>query len=415
MRAERTACSATTTPGASASGSATTATGWAGSAETTGAPAPRAATRSASPPARLAASTGPTRWRPRCATAWASRRSADPRRDLRPGLRQVGARDREELEPGRAHPRAQPPDDGPVRVAGRELVQAGLVLPDRERPERLPGQARVQRVADQPGGLPELAADPRGVAQEAGNEAVGLQRQPRRHRDVLALRVDRLALQPGQGGHRDPPSVIESIHWKDNLSTGKIATMISDMAPGSRPYHHGNLGPALVSAAIGEIEASGPAAMSLRAVARRAGVTHAAATYHFGDRAGLLTAVAAEGYRLLTDALREALQTSGSFLEVGVAYVRFAVTHRAHFEVMYRPELYHPDDPEIRRARAGAAVLLYGTASPDAGQLAAGAAAWSLVHGLATLWLNGNLPEQLGHDPEEITRIVAPHLDIGRP
>ena len=56
----------------------------------------------------------------------------------------------------------------------------------------------------------------------------------------------------------------------------------------------------------------------------------------------------------------------------------------------------------------------YGTASPDAGQLAAGAAAWSLVHGLATLWLNGNLPEALGHDPEEITRIVAPHLDVGR-
>ena len=69
------------------------------------------------------------------------------------------------------------------------------------------GQAGVQRVADQPGGLGELAADLHGVAQEAGNEAVGLQRQPRRHRDVLALRVDRLALQPGQGGHRESPSV----------------------------------------------------------------------------------------------------------------------------------------------------------------------------------------------------------------
>jgi hypothetical protein len=97
---------------------------------------------------------------------------------------------------------------------------------------------------------------------------------------------------------------------------------------------------------------------------------------------------------------------------VGVAYVRFAVSHRAHFEVMYRPELYRPDDAEVRQARAAAAVLLYGTASPDAGQLAAGAAAWSLVHGLATLWLNGNLPEQLGTDPEDITRIVAPYLRI---
>jgi AcrR family transcriptional regulator len=186
--------------------------------------------------------------------------------------------------------------------------------------------------------------------------------------------------------------------------------MVSGMAPASRPYHHGNLRPALVSAAIGEIEESGPAAMSLRAVARRAGVTHAAATYHFGDRAGLLTAVAAEGYRLLTDALREALQTRGSFLELGVAYVGFAVTHRAHFEVMYRPELYHRDDAELGRAQAAAATLLYGTGQIDRERMAYGVAAWSIVHGLATLWLNGNLPAQLGDDPEEITRVVAANL-----
>jgi hypothetical protein len=77
---------------------------------------------------------------------------------------------------------------------------------------------------------------------------------------------------------------------------------------------------------------------------------------------------------------------------------------------MYRPELYRPDDADVREARAATAVLLYGSASPDSGRLAAGVAAWSLVHGLATLWLNGNLPERLGHDPEEITRVVAPHL-----
>ena len=182
------------------------------------------------------------------------------------------------------------------------------------------------------------------------------------------------------------------------------------MASGSRPYHHGNLRPALISAAIGELEESGPAAMSLRAVARRAGVSHAAATYHFGDRAGLLTAVAAEGYRLLAEALRGAQDTRGSFLEVGVAYVRFAVTHRAHFEVMYRPELYHREDAELGRAREAAATLLYGTGEITPERMAYGVAAWSIVHGLATLWLNGNLPAQLGDDPEEITRVVAAHL-----
>src|SRR5215475_10830299 len=178
----------------------------------------------------------------------------------------------------------------------------------------------------------------------------------------------------------------------------------------ARPYHHGDLRPALLRTAVEAIGQVGPAAMSLREVARRAGVSHAAAAYHFGDKAGLLTAVAAQGYRMLTEELRNARDSGRGFLEVGVAYVRFAVGHRAHFEVMYRPELYRPDDAEIREARAGAAVLLYGTESPDAGQLAAGAAAWSLVHGLATLWLNGNLPEQLGHDPEEITRRIARYL-----
>ena len=178
----------------------------------------------------------------------------------------------------------------------------------------------------------------------------------------------------------------------------------------ARPYHHGDLRAALLRAAVDAIGQAGPAGMSLRDVARRAGVSHAAAAYHFGDKAGLLTAVAVQGYRMLTQELQNARDSGRGFLEVGVAYVRFAVSHRAHFEVMYRPELYRPDDAEVREARAGAAVLLYGTASPDAGQLAAGAAAWSLVHGLATLWLNGNLPPQLGTDPEEITRRVAPYL-----
>jgi AcrR family transcriptional regulator len=180
----------------------------------------------------------------------------------------------------------------------------------------------------------------------------------------------------------------------------------------ARPYHHGDLRPALLRAAVEAIGQTGPAAMSMREVARRAGVSHAAAAYHFGDKAGLLTAVAAQGYRTLTGKLRDARDADRGFLEVGVAYVRFAVTHRAHFEVMYRPELYRPDDPEVRQARAAAAVFLYGTDSPDVAQLAAGAAAWSLVHGLATLWLNRNLPAQLGDDPEQITRLIAPYLSI---
>jgi AcrR family transcriptional regulator len=182
----------------------------------------------------------------------------------------------------------------------------------------------------------------------------------------------------------------------------------------TRPYHHGDLRRALVDAAVATIEEVGPAAMSLREVARRAGVTHPAALYHFGDKAGLLTAVAVQGYRLLGETLREAYQTTGSFLEVGVAYVRFAVSHRAYFEVMYRPELYDPTDEDVRHASSAAALVLYGTSNPDLEQMNDGVAAWALVHGIATLWINGNLPRQLGDDPERVARMVASHLRTSR-
>ena len=181
----------------------------------------------------------------------------------------------------------------------------------------------------------------------------------------------------------------------------------------ARPYHHGDLPRVLLDTAVQAIAEVGPAAVSLRDLARRAGVSHAAPAHHFGDKAGLLTAVAADGFERLAATLREAYQTTGSFLEVGVAYVRFAVTHRAHFEVMFRPELYRTDDPDLVRARDAARSLLYPPAaatSADGDEVRAAVAAWSLVHGLATLWLNRNLPPQLGDDPEQITREVARYL-----
>jgi AcrR family transcriptional regulator len=193
-------------------------------------------------------------------------------------------------------------------------------------------------------------------------------------------------------------------------------TTVPSHSKDARPYHHGDLPRALLEAAIQAIAEVGPAAVSLRDLARRAGVSHAAPAHHFGDKAGLLTAVAADGFRRLAATLGETYQGTGSFLEVGVAYVRFAVTHRAHFEVMFRPELYRTNDPELVRAREQARALLYPPAaeaanSPNgADAVRAGVAAWSLVHGLATLWLNHNLPPQLGDDPEQITRDIAHYL-----
>ncbi|MET8376507.1 TetR/AcrR family transcriptional regulator [Streptomyces microflavus] len=177
-----------------------------------------------------------------------------------------------------------------------------------------------------------------------------------------------------------------------------------------RTYHHGDLRRAILSAALDAIAAEGPAALSLRDLARRAGVSHAAPAHHFKDRTGLLTAVAAEGYALFADALAGA----PDLRERGVAYVRFAATHPAHFQVMFQPDLYRADDPDLLSAqaratdalRAGVADLPPGGRGED--DRLAGVAAWSLAHGFATLLLSGNLSDALeGRDPEEAFRSLT--------
>ncbi|HEY1281572.1 MAG TPA: TetR/AcrR family transcriptional regulator [Acidimicrobiales bacterium] len=178
-----------------------------------------------------------------------------------------------------------------------------------------------------------------------------------------------------------------------------------------RPYHHGNLRAVLLDAALAEIAERGPQALSLRELARRAGVSHAAPAHHFGDKAGLLTAIAAEGFRRLGVVLGRARQTGG-FLDVGLAYVQFAVDERPYFEVMFRPDLYRRDDPAVVTAQAETARLLYGPAQeafPEADTIRTGIAGWAFVHGFASLWLGGNL-RALGDDPVAAAQAVAPAL-----
>ncbi|GGZ00099.1 TetR/AcrR family transcriptional regulator [Streptomyces nitrosporeus] len=180
--------------------------------------------------------------------------------------------------------------------------------------------------------------------------------------------------------------------------------------PGERTYHHGDLRRAVLTAALDVIAADGPDALSLRDLARRAGVSHAAPAHHFKDRTGLLTAVAAEGYALFADALAKA----PGLQERGVAYVRFASTHPAHFQVMFRPELHRADDPALLAARARATEALRSGVDglPEAARgedaRLAGVAAWSLAHGFATLLLSGNLSGALeGRAPEDAFRTLA--------
>ncbi len=181
---------------------------------------------------------------------------------------------------------------------------------------------------------------------------------------------------------------------------------------GHRPYHHGNLRRAVLDAALDVIADQGPGAVSLRDLARRAGVSHAAPAHHFGDRAGLLTAIAAEGNGLLA----ESLEAAADLADLGVRYVRFALAHPAHFQVMYQPHLLHADAPELAAARDRVdrtlRTAIAALPEPDRGPdpESARLAAWSAAHGFATLALSGSLDAALADrdDPAEVFRALTP-------
>jgi AcrR family transcriptional regulator len=181
-------------------------------------------------------------------------------------------------------------------------------------------------------------------------------------------------------------------------------------------YHHGDLRAAVLAAAAEVISREGVDQLSLRSLAAELGVSHTAPRHHFGSREGLFTALATEGYALLADAL-EGAAANGDFAAVGVAYVLFAVNHPGHFAVMYRPDMVDGSNPDLKHAQGRTATQLNAGARTHGGGSAedtavASIAAWSLVHGLATLQLSGalqaaDLLQQAGGDlPSIASRAV---------
>src|SRR3954471_8352570 len=174
-------------------------------------------------------------------------------------------------------------------------------------------------------------------------------------------------------------------------------------------YHHGNLRRVLIDKALEAIADDGVAALSLRDVARRAGVSHAAPAHHFGDKQGLLTAIAMEGFAGLYEVTRAA---SGDHVAGGLAWIAWALEHPAHYEVMFTPGLLRLDDPELASIRTqGAEVLLTSVRERGVDEshvLDAAIASMAWAHGFIGLWQTGNLAG-LG-DPIELARRSAEAL-----
>src|SRR3982074_3363797 len=125
-------------------------------------------------------------------------------------------------------------------------------------------------------------------------------------------------------------------------------------------YHHGDLRAALVRAAIELLEESGETELSLRAVARRAGVSPAAPYRHYADRESLISAVAAVGYRELAQRLAAAHpspSTPEQLASVAIAYVQFALERPALFRLMFGEPCDRDNDDRVAPTPAGAAYV----------------------------------------------------------
>ncbi|WP_037362378.1 TetR/AcrR family transcriptional regulator [Amycolatopsis orientalis] len=178
-------------------------------------------------------------------------------------------------------------------------------------------------------------------------------------------------------------------------------------------YHHGDLRAALLSAAMEMLEAGEP--FSLRAVARRAGVSPTAPYRHFKDRDALESALAAEGFRDLLADLgdgREPPASLADLAEFAVAYVAFALRRPALFRVMFGKPCDDADDDRVKAADALHELLAAALArvSPEADTSALASAGWGLAHGLACLYLDGKL--QAASDQEIAEQVRGAFLAI---
>jgi AcrR family transcriptional regulator len=171
-------------------------------------------------------------------------------------------------------------------------------------------------------------------------------------------------------------------------------------------YHHGDLRRALLQAAVRTIHSHGMDGLTLRGVGSTLGVSRTALYRHFTDKAALLAAVAAEGFRTLREQTARAWEDGGrglrGFEAMGVAYVRFAITHPSHYRVMFGADISKVGDAELADEGTGAFQVLVDALNElqqqdlarrdDTRQMAL--FVWSTVHGVAMLAIDGRLGQE---------------------
>lgn len=197
--------------------------------------------------------------------------------------------------------------------------------------------------------------------------------------------------------------------------------MAKDSGPHRQGYHHGDLRRALLEAAEAELAEKGPEGFTLRGCAKRAGVSHAAPTHHFGDVAGLLSALAAEGFErfLKTTSARMGTADPGDararLVAMGLGYIEFARANPALFSLMFSSRKADFQEERLQRAATASFEQLVAGVGAVAGvdplttregrrQLAA---TWAIVHGLAHLLLSQRMKFLQDQSSEELEEDLA--------
>jgi len=189
------------------------------------------------------------------------------------------------------------------------------------------------------------------------------------------------------------------------LDSAGMTKLNSSMEPSSAPYHHGALRRALIETAVAMVREEGAWNFTLREVARRAGVSHAAPYNHFADKSELLAEVGCLGFEELRRAMEGAANPEKhspreALTNIGIAYIRFGVENPAHYRLMFGPELAERGrHPALDQAADATFTML--SRALERGQLAGevrrepvhqqALTAWSLVHGLTTLLIDRRL------------------------
>ena len=240
----------------------------------------------------------------------------------------------------------------------------------------------------------------------------------------MVKRVKKIRARPLRGAGRGPP-----------VKTGRARPSARTAASGGEgTYHHGALRDALLKAAERVLERDGLAGLTLRAVAREAGVSHAAPAHHFGDLTGLVSELAAIGFSQFNATMASAAPGAMPFparaMARAKAYVAYAKAHPGMYGLMFRTERLDHSRPSLCAAAEAAFAGLAGAVADSRHerieqealtleQAAAIARAWSIVHGFTTLLLDGRLADILrrlpaGTDAETLLEAML-KLTMGKP